>query len=73
MDWKNRWVHFRVCDVYHPEPAALLEELHGEDLLQGRVVDLTDWGGHEGAYAVIEVEGIVEPVIVAVDRILGSV
>ena len=68
---KSRWVHFRVQDVHHPDPTALLLELHGEDILQGKVLYLSDSGMTEGAYAVIEVGGVEQPVIVAVKRILG--
>ena len=42
MELKDRWVHFQVRDVYYPEPAAVLSELHGADLFQGLVVDITD-------------------------------
>jgi len=71
MELRNRWVHFRIRDVYFPDPQTLLMELYGNDLLQGKVVDLSDSGMQEGAFAVIEVEGIKQPVIVLVGRILG--
>ena len=70
VELKDRWVHFQVRDVYHPEPAAVLNELHGADLFQGLVVDITD-GGDSGRYAVIEVEGLKQPLIIAVRHILG--
>ena len=72
MDLRNRWVHFRICDVYIPDPKEVLVTLHGNDLLQGKVIDLSDSGTQELAYAVIEVEGIDQPVIVPVERILGA-
>ncbi len=72
MDLRNRWVHFKIRDVYLPEPEKLSLRLHGDDLLQGKIVDLSDSGVQEAAYAVVEVEGIDQPVIVAVDRILGA-
>jgi hypothetical protein len=67
---KDRWVHFQVRDVYHPEPASVLTELHGADLFQGLVVDLTD-GGDQGRFAVVAVEGLKQPLIIAVRHILG--
>jgi len=70
VELKDRWVHFQVRDVYYPEPAAVLSELHGADLFQGLVVDITD-GGDSGRYAVVEVEGLKQPLIVAVRHILG--
>ena len=38
MELKNRWVHFKICDVYLPDPRQLLVELHGDDVLEGRVI-----------------------------------
>lgn len=72
MNLKNRWVHFKIRDVYIPDPRELSVALHGDDLLQGKVIDLSDNGMQELAYAVIEVEGIDQPVIVPVKRILGA-
>jgi hypothetical protein len=58
-------VNFRISDIYIPEPTQVLMELHGRDLLQGEVIDACDSGGQEGLYAVIEIEGLSQPVIVA--------
>jgi hypothetical protein len=71
MELRNQWVRFRIRDVYIPDPENLLLELHGNDLLQGRVIDLSDSGLQAEAFAVVEVEGISQPVIVPVGRILG--
>jgi hypothetical protein len=71
MELRNRWVHFKIRDVYIPDPAKVLFEMYGDDLLQGRVVDLSDSGGAEGAFVVVELEGVEQPVIVPVERILG--
>lgn len=68
---RDRWVHFKISDVYFPDAAKILGELHGEDLLQGKVLDVSDSGGEEGAFVVVEVEGLTEPVVVAVGRIKG--
>jgi hypothetical protein len=72
------WVHFRIRDSYHPDPRALLERLHGEDLLQGRVVELVKRRGEasgdaESVYAAVEVEGIPDVVLIPKDRIVGWV
>jgi hypothetical protein len=72
MDLRHRWVHFRICDVYHPDPAQVLFDLHGSDVLLGKVIDLSDSGLQRDAFVVIEVEGLEEPVIVPVERILGT-
>jgi hypothetical protein len=69
MELRHRWVHFRICDVYHPDPAQVLIDLHGKDVLRGKVIDLSDSGLQKDAFVVVEVEGIEEPVIVRVELI----
>lgn len=71
MELRDRWVHFKIRDVYIPDPEKLLVELYGDDLLQGKVVDLSDSGTQQGAFAVVRVEGVEQPVVVPVERILG--
>lgn len=66
---RNSCVIFRVCDAYVPEPVQILMELHGEDQLQGKVIDVSDAGFQEEAYAVVEVEGLSQPVVVPVKYI----
>ena len=70
---RNRWVNFRISDVYVPEPAQILMELHGKDLLQGRVIDLSDSGNQSEAFAVVEVDGLTRPVVVPVKHIKGII
>jgi hypothetical protein len=65
-------VHFGIYDVVFPDPIQILMALHGRDLLHGRVIDLSDSGMEEEAFAVIEVEGIEQPVIVPVARLKGG-
>jgi hypothetical protein len=48
-------------------------ELHGRDLLQGKVIDISDSGTQQEAFAVVEVEGLDQPVVVPMNRIRGSV
>jgi hypothetical protein len=72
------WVHFRIRDSYHPDPRSLIEQLHGEDLLQGRVVELVRRRGsgssdEETVFAALQVEGIPDLVLVPKDRIVGWV
>ena len=68
---KDQTVNFRICDVYLPDPATVAMDLYGENLLQGRVIDVSDSGEAESAFAVVKVEGIEQLVIVPADRILG--
>jgi hypothetical protein len=70
---RNRWVNFRISDVYIPEPGQILTELHGKDLLQGKVIDVSDSGTQQEAFVVVEVEGLKQPVVVPMNRIRGSV
>ena len=66
----NRFINFRVVDVYHPEPDHLLRELHGEDILQGRVVEISNGVLPESEFAVVQLECRVEPIIVPMNRVL---
>ena len=66
-------VTFKLRDVYLSDPRDLSLELHANDILQGRVLDLTDSGVTHHAYAVVEIEGVAGHVIVPMDRILGVV
>ena len=66
---RNSWVNFRICDAYIPEPVQILMELHGKDELQGKVIDVSDAGSQEEAFAVIEVEGLSQAVVVPMKQI----
>jgi hypothetical protein len=66
---RNSWVTFRICDAYVPEPVQILTELHGKDQLEGKVIEVSDAGIQEEAFAVIEVQGLSHPVVVPVKHI----
>jgi hypothetical protein len=72
MDWRDQWVHFKISDIYHPDPATVLTALHGNDVLTGKVIDLSDSGLQKDAFVVVEVEGIEELIIVPVEWISRS-
>jgi hypothetical protein len=63
------WVQFRIDDAYVPEPAQILMSLHGKDLLQGKLIDVSDSGPQDEAFAVVEVEGLSQPVVVAMRNV----
>jgi hypothetical protein len=44
-------------------------ELHGKDVLQGKIIDVSDSEIRDGAFAVVEVEGLSQPVVVSVKHI----
>lgn len=71
MDLRSHHVHFKISDIYIPDPHLLLWQLHGDDLLQGRVIELSDNGTQQGVFAVVEVEGIEQPMIVPVERLVS--
>jgi hypothetical protein len=71
MDVKDQIVQFRIRDVYHPDPNQVLLDLHGDELLTGKVVELSDSGMQREAFVVVEVEGIAELMIVPVERIFS--
>lgn len=72
MDWINQRVHFKIRDVYHPDPVKILTDLYGDDLLTGKVLDLSDSGMQKDVFAVIEVEEIRELLVVPIERIPGT-
>lgn len=71
MDLKNHSVSFRICDIFYPDCQQILFQLHGNDVLQGRVIDLSESGMTDGSFVELEVDGLVEKVIVPLERILG--
>jgi len=71
VDLKNHTVNFRICDIFYPDCQQILFQLHGNDVLHGRVVDLSESGLVDGSFVEIDVEGLAEKVIVPLERILG--
>ncbi|MGZ9233909.1 MAG: hypothetical protein ACXW4E_00155 [Anaerolineales bacterium] len=71
-DLKNQVVHFRVHDVYLPALQEVLNLLHGSDILEGKVVDLTDSGLQENAFVVVKVEGVKDFVIVPIEKVIDQ-
>lgn len=71
MDLRNHTVNFRICDVYYPDCNQVLFKLHGNDVLQGRVLETTTDSNSDQLYVVVKLEMDHGEVIVPVDRILG--
>jgi hypothetical protein len=70
---KGRSVRFLVRDIHLPEPTAVLHELHDDEVLEGKVVDLSDDARAEGAsFVVVEVAGLRQPCILSIARILPA-
>ena len=69
---KGRVVRFRVRDIYLPDPAEILHELHDNDELKGKVLDLSDNAFVGGSpFVVVKVAGLNRHCFVSVDRLLG--
>ncbi len=60
----HTWVQFQIKDVLFPKPSEILLQLHEQDCLQGRLVDLSDRGDEKDAFAMIKVEGLQQIVVV---------
>jgi len=71
MELRHRWVHFRIRDVWHPKPEQVLMDLHGNEVLLGKVIDLSDSGRQTEVFVVVEVKGIEQALILPVERLLG--
>ncbi len=76
QELSNKRVCFRISDVFVPGPCRILAEVHGRELLDGRVVGLSDTGAERGAgakreaFAVVEVECLRGAVVVPVAKIV---
>lgn len=70
---RNRLVHFKIRDIYIPNPEEILHTMHGNDLLQGNVIELSDGSHVNEGFAIVQVGGLDQPMIVPIDRILGVV
>jgi hypothetical protein len=68
----GRRVAFAVKDVYFPAPAAVLGSLHGDDVISGQIVDVSDSGRAHEAFVVVRVDGLEAPVVIAVEHIRQS-
>lgn len=71
MDLKNHTVNFRICDIFYPDCQQILFQLHGNDVLEGQVVDLSESGAVDSSFVEVQVEGLAEHLIIPLERILG--
>ena len=70
---RNRWVHFKLRDVFVPPAQEVLEQLHAEDLLHGRVMGFTQRGAGQEIYVISEVQGLNTAVVVPLAQIVRVV
>ena len=57
-------ITFRMADVYAPPLPDLFKQITPNMELQGRVILLSDSGESQAAYALVEVKGVLLPLIV---------
>lgn len=67
----NRFVRFKVSDVTIPGPQEVVNELYGGDIVQGKVVDITESGAKEQAFIVVKVEGMNALLILPAEKVIG--
>ena len=71
----DSWGSFQIRDSYHPAPQWILDRLHGDKVLQGRILqrlrNLPEPGKKQdaGEYYALEVDGIPGLVLVPVHKV----
>lgn len=68
----GRLVRFRLRDIHLPDPSSVLEQLHGDDVLQGEVIDSAESATDSGVFLVIRVDGLSQPILLAVGGVIVS-
>jgi hypothetical protein len=61
-------VRFKLRDVHLPTIEDVLNRMTSETELQGSITLLSNQGSKKGPYAVVEVKGVLTPVIVPTAR-----
>jgi hypothetical protein len=72
VDLKNQIVRIKIRDVYLPDPLIILNLLHGEDFLSGKVIDISQSSSQASAFAVIEVKELDQMIIVPVEKLYAA-
>jgi hypothetical protein len=68
----GRRARFRLRDIHFPEASVVLEALHGDDVLQGEVLDLSVSGLDAWLYVVVRVDRLEQPVVVPAHLLLAD-
>ena len=63
---------FKVSDIFIPDPLIVLCQLYIDNLVQGKVIDLSDSGTQEDAFALVQVKRLEQLVVVPVARLIES-
>ncbi len=65
----RRQCRFRLTDVLCPDHQQVLRQLTADLEVTGEIVFLSDRGQDPDRFAIIEVQGVLSPLIVPVDRL----
>lgn len=68
----EKWVKFRVRDVYIPDPVEVIMGLFGNDILEGRVVDEFETK-EEGRFVAVKVRRLGHLLIIPCAKILDRI
>ena len=69
----NRFVRFKVSDVTIPAPQEVVTELYGEDIVLGKVVDITESGTQAQTFIVVKVESMKDFLILPAEKVIGMI
>ena len=69
----NRFVRFKVSDVTIPAPQEVVTELYGEDIVLGKVVDITESGTQAQTFIVVKVEAMKDFLILPAEKVIGMI
>jgi hypothetical protein len=68
----EKWVKFRVRDVFIPDPVEIIMGLFGNDILEGRVVDEFETK-EEGRFVAVKVRRLEHLLIIPCTKILDRI
>lgn len=63
-------VRFRLKDTYLPDPAALLMERYGEQIVSGEEIGRSEGDDPSSTFVITHVDGFKDPLIVPLDRVI---
>jgi hypothetical protein len=69
MALQGRVVRFSIRDIRFPTVDDVLKALYVENIVEGRVVDVSDGGTDENRFVVVRLEKLEQPVVVPVAKI----
>jgi hypothetical protein len=69
MALQGRVVRFSIRDIRFPTVDDVLKALYVENIVEGKVVDVSDGGTDENRFVVVRLEKLEQPVVVPVAKI----